>query len=436
MAGRRAPALSAALAGLWLTSAAGGGEPVPAVVASTFVSPLDVSHFVRQPLPEDAVSAALAHGLRFRDRPSFGSGLTWTGGDSFVGVTDRGPNDDHPEAVGHDEGVLFPLPGFTPSLVRSTWSAGSVMAVSAVVALHTADGRGVSGLPNVAADAPGYDRRGAPMALARDPGGLDVEGIARLPDGRFLLVDEYAPSLIVVSADGEVMKRYVPPSRAAAVAGYPVEGAVPESFARRRSNRGFESVAVSADGRQAWTLLESPLGARDDPRFGDSRTIRILEWDVSRSLEARPVAMYLMQLATRAEIPTAQRQDDIKVSDAAWVADGRLLISERGPQRARLVLLDLRGATDVLARPEAQDLSLDAADAPLARWGMTLAGRTVVLDSRDVPGVDREKIEGVALVGPRDVVIADDNDFAMSDNVAGVPAKLWRLRWTAPLTAP
>ena len=436
MEGTRAPAWAAALAGLWLTSAAGAGEGVPAIVASTIVPSLDVSRIARQTLPAEAVRAAFAHGLRFRDRASFGSGLTWTGGTSFVGVADRGPNDDHPEAVGHDEGVLFPLPGFTPSLVRFTWSASGVMAVSAVLPLHTADGRGISGLPNVAADAPGYDRRGAPTPLARDPGGLDVEGIARLPDGRFLLVDEYAPSLVVVSADGQVLKRYVPPSRAAASTDYPVAGAVPESFARRRSNRGFESVAVSPDGRHAWTLLESPLGARTEPRFGDSRTIRILEWDVSRPLAARAVAMFLMQLATRAKIPTALRQDDIKVSDAAWVADGRLLVSERGPQRARLVVLDLRGATNVLDRPEAENLSLDAADAPLAHWGITLAARTVVLDSRDVPGVDREKIEGVALVGPRDVVIADDNDFGMSDNAAGVPAKLWRPRWPRPLTAP
>ena len=54
---------------------------------------------------------------------------------------------------------------------------------------------------------------------------------------------------------------------------------------------------------------------------------------------------------------------------------------------------------------------------------------TVVFDSRDLPTVEQDRIEGLAVVSDHEVVISSDNDFGMGDNVAGRPAQVWRLRW-------
>ena len=409
-----------------VAAAVPGAQPV--LVQTATLAPLDLTRFGRPALTPAAVMDALDHGLPFRDRPSFGSGLTWLGDDEFVGVTDRGPNDDDPQVVGHGDGILFPLPGFTPSLVRFRWQ-GRTIAVSAITPLHTRNGVGVTGLPNIEADGIGYDRPRSATPIPMDITGLDIEGVRRLPDGRFLLVDEYGPSLVVASAEGEVLKRYLPPSRASHHDEFAVEGRVPEIFSQRRANRGFESVAVSPDGRHAWTVMESPLGPRRDPLYGASRQVRILEWDLADALDARPVAEFLMLLTPLAEVPTATRQDDVKLSDAAWLSDNTLLVVERAPRTVRLVIASLASATNVLGRREAETLAVDAVDAPLADWGIKPVATTVVFDSRDLPTIEQDKIEGLAIVSDHEVVISSDNDFGMGDNVAGRPAQLWRLRW-------
>ena len=399
------------------------------LVETAAIAPLDLTRFGQPALSAASVTEALDHGLRFRDRPSFGSGLTWLGGQQFIGVTDRGPNDDHPAVVGRATGILFPLPRFTPSLVHFAWRGGSIV-VSTITPLHGKDGHGVTGLPNQVADGAGYDRPGAARPLPVDPNGLDIEGVRRLPDGRYLLADEYGPSLVVASAEGEVLKRYVPASRAEPPQTmFAVEAGVPEVYSRHRANRGFESVAVSSDGRRAWTVMESPLGPRDDPRYAPSRTVRILEWDVADPLKARAVAEFVVHLTPLDHVPTATRQDDIKLSDAAALSNRRLLVVERAPRRVRLVVIDLSHATNLLEHREGGTLAVDAFDAPLADWGIRPAATAVAFDSREMPTLDQDKIEGLAIVSDREVVIASDNDFGMGDNISGAPAQLWRLRW-------
>ena len=407
----------------------------PALAATGVVPPIDLSRFGRPALSSAEITAALNRGLKYRDRPSFGSGVDWLGGDDFVGVTDRGPNSDDPKVVGHEDGLLFPLPQFVPSLVQFRWRSGRIT-VSAVMPVHRRGGRGATGLPSLKSDGVAYDRPRAADSLPPDPSGLDIEGVRRLPDGRFLLVDEYAPSLLVTSPTGEVLKRYLPPSRAAMQQAFPADAQVPEIFAKRRQNRGFESVALSRDGRRAWTILEGPLGPRDDPEYAASRMVRVLEWNMDDPLAARPVAQYLLPLTALAETPTARRQDEIRISDAAWLSDSTLLVVERAPRRVRLRLADFASATNLLGRPEALTLAIDAASAPLSKLGITPVAMTPVFDSRDLPAFDEDNIEGLAVISDREVVVSDDNDFGIGDNLIGARARLFRLRWPAPLPRP
>ena len=109
------------------------------------------------------------------------------------------------------------------------------------IALKTKDGKPVGGLPFTAE---GFKMEAAYrhqwQAAARDVNGLDSETLVRLPDGSFLIAEEYAPSLVEVAADGTVMKRHVPAGLEAALKndGVEVVGTLPAIMAKRYINRG------------------------------------------------------------------------------------------------------------------------------------------------------------------------------------------------------
>lgn len=84
-----------------------------------------------------------------------------------------------------------------------------------------------------------------------------------------LLSDEYSPSVAVFNCDmghdacGEVKVRYVPQALGGAsyfgnpsFTGYAVKAILPDSFLKRRNNKGLENVAVSPDGKSAWTMVQ------------------------------------------------------------------------------------------------------------------------------------------------------------------------------------
>ena len=79
-----------------------------------------------------------------------------------------------------------------------------------------ASDRPVTGLSNL----PGFDEIPYDFAGANvidgNPNGLDTEGLVRTQAGRFWMVDEYSPSLILVDQNGRVAERYVPEGSALA----------------------------------------------------------------------------------------------------------------------------------------------------------------------------------------------------------------------------
>lgn len=55
----------------------------------------------------EQINKAYNSGLRRTDLPSIGSGLTLLPDGSFMGITDRGPNEDHKNASGKSDGKVF-----------------------------------------------------------------------------------------------------------------------------------------------------------------------------------------------------------------------------------------------------------------------------------------------------------------------------------------
>jgi hypothetical protein len=159
-----------------------------------------------------------------RSNPGIGSALVAVPGKpgEFFFMTDRGPNDDS-KAKGEK---IFPVPAFTPAIVRARL-ANEEIEVLEVITLKDGNGKPITGLPNGKGDELALDVSG--KVLPFNPSGMDVEAMQLLPDGGFLVGEEYSPSVAVIDRDGSVLVRYVPEGVELPGAGYPVKPILPSS---------------------------------------------------------------------------------------------------------------------------------------------------------------------------------------------------------------
>jgi hypothetical protein len=116
---------------------------------------------------------------------------------------------------------------------------------------------------------------------------FDLESIQPLPDGSFMIGEEFGPFLIHVAADG-VVQRVVetrlegqvlmsPDHPSLQVAPSPTAG-VPY---RVRRSGGYEGMALTPDGQTLWAMLEQPLFAPDSNQ-AEGQFLRVVEFDVPR----------------------------------------------------------------------------------------------------------------------------------------------------------
>ena len=209
--------------------------------------------------------------------------------DEYWMITDRGPNG-QVKLKGPNRRT-FPVPQFDPLILRVRCRSGAPLTILQVIPVTTTDGSPVTGLPNDAKrDETPYDWT-ANTELPTNPSGLDTEGMVRAPNGEFWLSEEYSPSLLRVSATGTVLGRLVPQGLTLPGAGYPVTDTLPAVFADRQDNRGFESLALSPDGRTLYTALQSPLADPDENTGKTSRAVRVLAVDTANGRADRRVRL-------------------------------------------------------------------------------------------------------------------------------------------------
>jgi phytase-like protein len=421
----------------WLTclwaSAAVAAEPAAAEVLRTgTLPPVSLSTLQNPALSPAALDQARRNGLRFTDRPSIGSGLAKVGENEFIGITDRGPNG-MAESDDDDSRRTFPLPQFCPTIVRFKLE-GSEIRITGCIPLRDREGRLLTGLSNGQGEEPLYGEPEAKTPLAFDPSGVDPEAIRVFPDGSFLLSEEYSPSIFVVSSNGQVLVRYTPASKPLPGAAYPVKAILPDVFAQRRSNKGFENLALSADGRFAWAILQGPMGDVKKKRYEESRVIRVLKLDVSRPLDATVVGEYLALASLARDYSPKQEQEKVYWSDAEWIGPDRLLVLERGKGEGKVLLVDLSRATNILGRQDAAGLGLEDVKTDLPALGIQTATSQVLCSTRKFRQIDSDKLEGLTVLSPTEIAITSDNDFGIGDNKTGEPSKLWIVRLGHPLS--
>lgn len=361
------------------------------------------------------------HGVRMG---SLGSDLFWDPTESFNefwAVTDRGPN-------GNPGRRTFLAPAFNPVIMHVRVQDGRVNVLGALP-IRTASGAPVSGVSNIA----GFDE--APFnfdgsnAIGLNPNGLDTEGLVRTRDGHFWLVDEYSPSLVHVGPNGRVIDRFVPVdsplgATPATTPNYRVKKFLPSILNFRRQNRGFEGLALAPDDRTLFIAMQSPLDYPTTAIGRASRSVRILRFDIDQERVTGEfvyffdeVCAFLAQPAGCAVVP-----GEMKISGLIGLSATTLLVEERTDTVAKIYRVDLASATNILgtawdtaaAAPGASTPSLEGLANPSSQ-GVTPMPKSLVVDLSTLPGIPN-KIEGIALVRPNVLVIANDNDFGLVDN--------------------
>jgi 3-phytase len=177
-----------------------------------------------------------------------------------------------------------------------------------------------------------------------------------------------------------------------------------------RRNQTLEGVTFTPDGGRIVTAMEDPLYQDgDDPTPAHGALTRITVHDARTGL---PVAQYAYPAEPLFATPPAGSTDTNGVSDLVALGHDRFLVLERASVfsannwKARIFLVDLNGATDVLGRDS-------LADGPVRP-----VRKTLVADLSDVAGLSRvDNVEGITLGprlpdGRRTVVLVSDDNFS------------------------
>lgn len=369
------------------------------------------------------------------------AGVIWT-------ITDRGPNLDcagideiaglgiDKLCAGDDKAKNFPLPGFGITIQKLEIGNDNAARLLETVAVKGKSGKPVGGLPFSAEGfqtEAAYDVSGA--LLPGDPSGLDTETLARLPDGSFLIGDEYGASLVEAAADGTVIRRHVPAGLEGALKGadYEVVGTLPAIIARRALNRGIENVAVSADGATVYVLMQSPLANPDTDAYKASANVRL--WKIDRA-SGNVLGEYLYVLdgpkSFKADnAKKEQKQNDVRLSEMVSLGGDRLLVVERISKTTKFYVIDLASGTafnaaldDPATSPTLEQMTPDQ----LAAQGIVPLKKALVLNSDDVEGLPK-KIEAVAVMSPTEMIVINDSDFG----IEGDSNQIRRITFREPL---
>lgn len=373
----------------------------------------------------------------------FFQGIAENGNLKFVTHTDRGPN-------GEPDGFNRPflLPDFQPEIIsfELNQSTGEI-SITKRTGLFRQDGiTPLTGLPNLQAQADGLaytDEIGVDLdnnVLPNDPFGADLEGIVVAPNGDYWLVDEYRPAIYHFDSNGILIDRFIP--EGTATASNQPDGTfgtevLPEVYAQRRNNRGFEAVAL--EGSKLYAFIQSAIDNPDvtnDATSRNSRNLRILEFDV---ISQTVTGEYLYILDDITGSGTARTD---KIGDAVSLGNGKFAVVERddrfGADSNKLIYeIDLSAATNINnpanftlpADRTIEQLSLTE----LAAANITPVTKSLIANAAELGYTGVDKLEGLALVAPNTLALLNDNDFGVAGST---PSKLGILELPNNLTPP
>ena len=358
----------------------------------------------------------------------------------FLTVTDRGPKVDVIDPAGDYK--AFVHPEYSPSILW-IFLGPEGGRITQVLPMRAPGGKLLHGIPpSCNTDEEPINDLSKGIIADRDPDGLDPEGIAVGPMGLMAICDEYKPSVALVAPSGLVLLRLVPRGTLCGGEEVPTLDILPAVFKQRVSNRGIESVAMSADFH-IYAALQRPL---DNPWTPDkkanseaSQNVRILDIDLVKALCGHVGAIrQLLYVTEGVKFKDANKKRDIYLNDMAWHSPGVFLIIERETNKANdpakmtgaVWAMDINEATDIslfedssgILLPEHQALvggkkAIEALSADdLAALGIITVRKKVVLSFDPLIQADPNlaKMEGLTLSGG-ELFLCQDNDFNLLD---------------------
>src|SRR5262245_55327874 len=255
--------------------------------------------------------------------------------DSFYVITDRGSTTDLIDADGKTFKTWL-IPGFGPHIVTVRLMPNGTAKIDDVKPLKRPNGGQITGLPTTipATDVPfDVDLNQLPY----DEDSLDAEGITIDPWGNFWICEEYKPSVAMVAQNGKVQLRLVPAGTLTGLEQVPTYDVLPGVLAKRRSNRGLEGIAASADGI-LYSVMQRPLNNPNRATADLNGNARLLAIDLNVLRQNSPgtlVRQYLYRLP-----PT---NSSVTLSDLFSTGPDTLLVPERGTDK--LFEISVAGAT-------------------------------------------------------------------------------------------
>jgi hypothetical protein len=332
----------------------------------------------------------------------------------FYLLVDRGPNVD--TATGDEKAFL--VPGFVPHIGLFELD-GSSLKRAAVIEMTDSAGRKLSGLPNSGGEAESIEQAVGPdgQPLARDPNGVDTEGLVALADGTFWVSDEYGPYLLHLDSSGRELERLSPFQKNQS------GRALPGVLARRRLNYGIEGLAATPDGSLLIAAMQSAL---DNP----SRAVR----EGTRS--TRLVVLDPRSGATRQYVYLRERAGH-SITEIAALSPTVFLVVERDDgfatdpvepaKHKRIYRVDVGNATDVSDPADSGHGRLfegktleQLSDAERTAAGITVAAKTLAFDLLTLEGgYPHDKPEGLVVIGGRILAVVNDDDFGIDSDAQG-----------------
>ena len=382
-----------------------------------------------------------------------------TNPNQFYALTDRGPNSDFKGSLG--EGKQFLVPDYSPKIgLFEVKADGQIRKIKEIV-LKDRNGQPVSGLPNPKAlggtnEIP-YDISGNPMTIdpskpydpetnpvKTDLNGLDPEGLAALEDGSFWISDEYGPHLVHYDAQGIEIERINPFTQDSRnnviIEGRPL--LLPAEFAKRRTNRGMESLTITPDQNTLVGVMESSI---DNP--DKSGRLSTLTRMVMINLKNGVIKQYLCRLDAKEHVNSA----------IAALSEHEFYVAEHDRQfplqqstaKKLIYKFDISHATDINNLQALSDSSNDEYIRYDSELGLLIEGKTLeqwiaqdechwdTLAELDIHPVQKtlavdilqdidyphDKLEGIWLRQDGSIGLLNDDDFAMNDSDKGVEHK-------------
>lgn len=351
--------------------------------------------------------------------------------DIFYVITDRGPNND---TVQPDKsaGTGFVIPTFSPLILKVQISATSVKVLD-TIAIKTKNGSGVTGLPNIKGyDAVPTDVKGITSDALYNLAGMDAEGIVKTATGNFWVVDEYAPSLTLLTSDGVIKSRYVPSGWLGNPKTYKAVKSIPGIYLKRKANRGFEALALTPDGKTLFVGLQSPL-LNPTKAIGDaSLATRILRFDI-RAKKFTGEFVFGFEKASTVDAK-ATKNSDLKLSSMVALDSKTLLVQERTDNSFLLSTITIDEKANILDSKwdlAATTPSLETYTGPGTNADVEIliaAGKKqIVFNSVSIASMPG-KIEGVAVLDSTHIVVVNDNDFNFTYNATSGLVEIGKLK--------